>query len=118
MVTLAFSGGLGDIATTGAASGLMSSLGKAVTSLISPSTLSSLVASQDLGKLMGGSPSSEDCLFLDVVVPGKALRGEIKLPVVNWIYGGKLIGNNTTECTFLPESRCLYPRIKGWDVRW
>jgi hypothetical protein len=88
MIDLAIGGGLGDIATSGAASGLMSSLGKAVTSLISPATLSSIIASQDLGKLMGGSPSSEDCLFLDVVVPGKALRGEIKLPVVNWIYGG------------------------------
>lgn len=89
MISLALTGGLGDIATSGAASGLMNSLGSLVTALFSPATLASLVTNtQDLGKLMGGSASSEDCLFLDVVVPGKALRGEVKLPVVNWIYGG------------------------------
>ena len=34
-------------------------------------------------------PSSEDCLFLDLWVPGKAIRGEAKnLPVLFWIYGG------------------------------
>ncbi|KAF8541687.1 Carboxylesterase [Trichophaea hybrida] len=32
---------------------------------------------------------SEDCLFMDVVVPGEAVRGEVKdLPVLMWIYGG------------------------------
>ena len=32
---------------------------------------------------------SEDCLYLDVYVPGNALKNpEKKLPVVNWIYGG------------------------------
>jgi hypothetical protein len=36
----------------------------------------------------GANELSEDCLFLDIIVPGKALRGEVKLPVVNWIYGG------------------------------
>lgn len=30
-------------------------------------------------------PKSEDCLFLDVLVPGKLIRGEVsKLPVLNW----------------------------------
>ncbi|KAF8466995.1 Alpha/Beta hydrolase protein [Kalaharituber pfeilii] len=34
-------------------------------------------------------PSSEDCLFLDVWVPGKAIRGKVKnLPVLFWIFGG------------------------------
>lgn len=34
-------------------------------------------------------PMSEDCLFLDVLVPGKAVRGEAKdLPVLFWIFGG------------------------------
>ncbi|KAI5781690.1 Alpha/Beta hydrolase protein [Peziza echinospora] len=34
-------------------------------------------------------PGSEDCLFLDVWVPGKAVRGEVKdLPVLFWIFGG------------------------------
>lgn len=33
---------------------------------------------------------TEDCLFLDVQVPGKLIRepGSKKVPVVNWIYGG------------------------------
>jgi carboxylesterase type B len=32
----------------------------------------------------------EDCLFLDLYVPGKAIRDPVnsKLPVMNWIYGG------------------------------
>ncbi|KAF2230164.1 alpha/beta-hydrolase [Viridothelium virens] len=47
-------------------------------------------------QFLGGIPASvlhfgdEDCLFLDLVVPGKAVRnpsGE-SLPVVVWIYGG------------------------------
>ncbi|KAI5815645.1 Alpha/Beta hydrolase protein [Pyronema omphalodes] len=34
-------------------------------------------------------PYSEDCLFLDVLVPGKAIRGEVKdLPVMVWLFGG------------------------------
>jgi carboxylesterase type B len=45
----------------------------------------------DLGKSMGGGPTSEDCLFLDIYVPGKALKGNVKLPVINWIYGGAYI---------------------------
>ncbi|KAF2396613.1 alpha/beta-hydrolase [Trichodelitschia bisporula] len=40
--------------------------------------------------IFGGA---EDCLFLDVYVPGKAVREpeKHKLPVVNWIYGGAVI---------------------------
>ena len=35
------------------------------------------------------SGGDEDCLFLDVYVPGKALKNpSLKLPVVVWIYGG------------------------------
>jgi carboxylesterase type B len=50
-----------------------------------------LASTMDLGKLMGGGPSSEDCLFLDLYVPAKALRGEVKLPIINWIYGGAYV---------------------------
>jgi carboxylesterase type B len=34
-----------------------------------------------------------DCLFLDIYVPGKALKGEekAKLPVIVWMYGGGLV---------------------------
>lgn len=46
----------------------------------------------DIAPFIGGSPSSEDCLFLDAYVPGKAFREEnLKLPVINWIYGGAYI---------------------------
>ncbi|RDI76905.1 hypothetical protein Vi05172_g13132 [Venturia inaequalis] len=39
-----------------------------------------------------GLASSEDCLFLDVYVPGKAMRKEsAPLPVLHWIYGGAYI---------------------------
>ncbi|KAK8204087.1 Carboxylesterase [Phyllosticta capitalensis] len=40
-------------------------------------------------------PTSEDCLFLDVYVPGKAARGEVKdLSVLNFIYpGGYVFGS-------------------------
>jgi len=35
-------------------------------------------------------PQSEDCLFLDVYVPGAAVRSPStsKLPVLFWIFGG------------------------------
>jgi carboxylesterase type B len=47
---------------------------------------------------LGGIPvplfsgGDEDCLFLDVYVPGKALKNpSVKLPVVVWIYGGAYV---------------------------
>jgi carboxylesterase type B len=40
---------------------------------------------------LGGFQFSEDCLYLDVVVPGKALRKEAKLPVINYLYGGAYV---------------------------
>ncbi|KAF8246312.1 alpha/beta-hydrolase [Wilcoxina mikolae CBS 423.85] len=37
-------------------------------------------------------PMSEDCMFMDVVVPGKAARGDDKdLPVMVWFFGGGYI---------------------------
>jgi carboxylesterase type B len=34
-------------------------------------------------------PDGEDCLYLDVTVPSVALKSpEVKLPIVDWIYGG------------------------------
>lgn len=37
--------------------------------------------------------STEDCLYLDVYVPGKVIRepAKHKVPVVNWIYGGAFL---------------------------
>jgi carboxylesterase type B len=43
----------------------------------------------DIGtRASGAKETAEDCLFLDVLVPSKALKGEVKLPIINWIYGG------------------------------
>lgn len=50
-----------------------------------------IIGSLDIGKIMGGGTSSEDCLFLDLYVPGKALKGDVKLPIINWIYGGAYV---------------------------
>jgi len=50
-----------------------------------------IVTNIDIGSIEGGSPDSEDCLFLDLVVPGSAIRKEKILPVVNYIFGGKLL---------------------------
>ena len=39
-----------------------------------------------------GKPQSEDCLFLDLYVPGAVIRNKsTKLPVVVWLYGGAYI---------------------------
>ncbi|QDS71255.1 hypothetical protein FKW77_000539 [Venturia effusa] len=55
------------------------------------SIASGIVGSVDLGKVMGGAATSEDCLFLDLYVPSNALKGEVKLPIINWVYGGAYI---------------------------
>lgn len=56
----------------------------------------------------------EDCLFLDVYVPGKALKGNVKLPIVNWLYGGMdvldlYMGGDSQELTAF----CLGANIFG-----
>jgi hypothetical protein len=57
-----------------------SSLGASVT----PAILGAGIYAFDLLATM-----TEDCLFLDVYVPGKVIKTPgLKLPVVNWIYGG------------------------------
>ncbi|KAF2405611.1 alpha/beta-hydrolase [Trichodelitschia bisporula] len=99
MLTVALTGGLGGLASSGDGGFLESLMGAAlplVGGLLQGSPaltqfVMGQVAKTDLGKAMGGAASSEDCLFLDVVVPGKVLRGKEKVPVVNWIYGGAYI---------------------------
>ncbi|MCJ1229610.1 hypothetical protein MMC12_006279 [Toensbergia leucococca] len=45
-----------------------------------------------LTSLKPSPPSSEDCLFLDIYVPAKAVNDpSLRLPVVHWIYGGAYI---------------------------
>lgn len=59
---------------------------------------------------LGGIPiplfsgGDEDCLFLDVYVPGKALKNpSLKLPVAVWIYGGAYVfGSKDTLQPELP----------------
>jgi carboxylesterase type B len=47
----------------------------------------------------------EDCLFLDVTVPGAALRDTtIKLPVLDWIYGGAYVAGSK-EIPFVEISK-------------
>ncbi|KAK3384514.1 Alpha/Beta hydrolase protein [Lasiosphaeria ovina] len=63
-----------------------------------------------INQFLGGIPvplfsgGSEDCLFLDVYVPGKALKNtSLKLPVVVWIYGGAYVfGSKDTMQPQLP----------------
>jgi carboxylesterase type B len=63
-----------------------------------PDTIKPLLGASgvDLGlSASGATEINEDCLFLDVYVPEKALRAtQAKLPVVFWVYGGAyLIGS-------------------------
>jgi len=52
-----------------------------------PKALESLLGDIVLKVFTGGQ--SEDCLYLDLYVPGKALKhSKKKLPVIVWIYGG------------------------------
>lgn len=51
-----------------------------------------------INQFLGGIPlpifsgGSEDCLFLDIYVPGKAIRDpSLGLPVIVWIYGGAYV---------------------------
>ncbi|OIW24387.1 alpha/beta-hydrolase [Coniochaeta ligniaria NRRL 30616] len=63
-----------------------------------------------INQFLGGVPiplfsgGDEDCLFLDVYVPGKALKNpSLKLPVVVWIYGGAYVfGSKDTLQPELP----------------
>jgi carboxylesterase type B len=67
--------------------------------------------SQYVNELIGGvasdvySTGTEDCLFLDLYVPGKAIRSPStsKLPVINWIFGGAyLLGSKDSYGVYNP----------------
>ncbi|KAK7558512.1 Carboxylesterase family-domain-containing protein [Phyllosticta paracitricarpa] len=53
--------------------------------------------SADSAKSLG--PQSEDCLYLDVVVPGKAVRDpqSFRLPVIQYVYGGSYYTGSKTR---------------------
>ncbi|KAF9541669.1 alpha/beta-hydrolase, partial [Agrocybe pediades] len=48
--------------------------------------------------------ASEDCLFLDVVVPGKLGGSNDGLPVVVWIHGGGYTSGSASAMIFSPDS--------------
>jgi Carboxylesterase family len=65
--------------------------------------VSGMISSTDFAVVTGGDPVAEDCLFLDIVVPGKAFRKETRLPVINWLYGGSYkMGNKGAMFEGLP----------------
>ncbi|KAK0743356.1 Alpha/Beta hydrolase protein [Schizothecium vesticola] len=76
--------------------------------LVGPGNTSPVGAA--INQFLGGIPvplfqgGDEDCLFLDVYVPGKALKNPgLKLPVAVWIYGGAyLFGSKDTLQPELP----------------
>ena len=46
-------------------------------------------AKTNYGKSYENMTASEDCLFLDLYLPGKVLRdSKVRLPVVVWVFGG------------------------------
>jgi hypothetical protein len=131
MLAVTLSGGLGGLGApqgggTGWFADFMSSLQSTLMPMLGSllqtypalaTQIAGQVANQDLGKLMGGASSSEDCLFLDVFVPGSALKGQKKLPVVNWIYGGIVLHSPILLCSFsswsthFSSSRCFHSRL-------
>jgi hypothetical protein len=65
--------------------------------------------------LAGLESWSEDCLFLDILVPGKAIRGEAEnLPVLFWIFGGgygkSCLMPKLAERPFRNQTRMASPR--------
>jgi hypothetical protein len=75
-----------------------------------------IAGSIDIAKMQGSPASSEDCLFLDVYVPAKAMRGEVKLPVINWIYGGEL--NDVLTSCETGKLRASFRGIHHRNQRW
>jgi hypothetical protein len=97
----------------GALSGLLGTLGSFI----------------DIGAAASGAKETgEDCLFLDVLVPSKALKGEVKLPIVNWIYGGAYLmgskegmydGKRFAFDNFIEaEVTVKYRDSRGEGIRW
>lgn len=77
-----------------------------------------------LNQFLAGIPvalfnsGAEDCLFLDVYVPGKAVRnpGSYKLPVVVWLYGGAYCKCNPHSVPYRHTDYCSI-WFKGCAVR-
>lgn len=64
-----------------------------------------------------GCNVAEDCLFLDVYVPERAMNGGQKLPVLFWNYGGGWTGGSKNEntpevCYFLILMMILFSNLQ------
>ncbi|PGH18731.1 hypothetical protein AJ80_04385 [Polytolypa hystricis UAMH7299] len=61
---------------------------------------------------------SEDCLFLDLHVPGKAVRNpeKHKLPVIMWFYGGAYVFGSKSQLTGLIGDFPVLPLYQGTGV--
>lgn len=90
--------------------GNQSPVGAAINQLYAPVHAGCVVMKLTVNLSLGGIPvplfsgGSEDCLFLDVYVPGRALRNpSLKLPVLVWLYGGAYVfGSKDTMAPHLP----------------
>lgn len=69
-----------------------------------------------LEEISGGA--SEDCLFLDIQVPGKAVRDpdSYSLPVVMWFFGGGYTWGSKSQLTGAVEDLPILPLYEGTGV--
>ena len=51
---------------------------------------------QVFGEDMKKLPTAEDCLFLNIFVPGMSGRSQSKIPVMIWIHGGGFVAGSST----------------------
>ena len=79
--------GAGLKALAAAGAGITGQSSSSLTGALGGLDTSSIDPSSPLAGLLGLN-AAEDCLFLDLYVPSKALSGDVKLPVIDWIYGG------------------------------
>ena len=68
------------------------------------SSTSSIICPQLSGLIIEHLEGQEDCLFLNIYVPQKALENELKLPVMIWIHGGSLTVGSGKFDSYGPHS--------------
>ena len=73
-------------------------------SILDVSSTSSIICPQLSGLIIEHLEGQEDCLFLNIYVPQKALENELKLPVMLWIHGGSLTVGSGKFDSYGPHS--------------
>ena len=68
------------------------------------SSTSSIICPQLSGLIVEHVEGQEDCLFLNIYAPKKALENELKLPVMLWIHGGALTVGSGKFDSYGPQS--------------